>query len=161
MLKGHQACPVIWIRDEPQRSEVASCTKGSVKTPERKGRSVLDSRPRAARRTSPAAVDRTARTGGELSLRGRIGPAWIPFEAQICFDVAEHDESTVNEILNDRRTITPEMAVRIGHVFGTSAEYWMRLKLAVNLFDAMRSPARAEVERLPVLVAVNAYDCAD
>jgi hypothetical protein len=26
------------------------------------------------------------RTGGELSLRGRIGPAWIPFEAEICLD---------------------------------------------------------------------------
>jgi hypothetical protein len=37
---------------------------------------------------------KTARIGAELSLRGWIGPAWIPFEVQICEDVVEHDEST-------------------------------------------------------------------
>jgi addiction module HigA family antidote len=67
-------------------------------------------------------------------------------------DALDVDRSTVNEILNDRRSMTPEMAVRIGHVFATSAEYWMRLQLAVDLFDAMHSPALAEVARLPVLV---------
>jgi hypothetical protein len=32
------------------------------------------------------------RIGGELRLRGSIGPGWIPFETQIC--EVEHDEST-------------------------------------------------------------------
>jgi addiction module HigA family antidote len=71
-------------------------------------------------------------------------------------DALDVDRSTVNEILNDKRAITPEMAVRIGHVFSTTPEYWMRLQLAVNLFDALHSPALAEVERLPVLVAPEA-----
>jgi hypothetical protein len=35
-----------------------------------------------------------ARIGGELRLRESIGPAWIPFEAQICEDVVAHDESS-------------------------------------------------------------------
>jgi hypothetical protein len=87
---------------------LSNARMGSVKMPQRKGRPVTDSRPQKDRSkpkagsprtsyspcTSPDAVGKTARTGGELSLRGRIGPAWLPFEDQVCFDVAEHDEST-------------------------------------------------------------------
>jgi addiction module HigA family antidote len=61
------------------------------------------------------------------------------------------DRTTINELLNDKRTVTPEMALRLGHWTRTSPEYWMRLQLAVNLYDAINSPALAEIERLPVL----------
>jgi plasmid maintenance system antidote protein VapI len=64
--------------------------------------------------------------------------------------------STINEILNERRSITPEMALRLGHALGTSPGYWMNLQLAVSLYDAEHSPAKAEVERLPILVSREA-----
>jgi len=63
------------------------------------------------------------------------------------------DRTTINEIMNDRRSITPEMALRLGHSTETSPEYWMRLQLAVDLYDAIHSPVKDEIERLPLLVA--------
>ena len=60
--------------------------------------------------------------------------------------------TTVNEILNGRRAITPDMALRLGHAFSTSAEYWLNLQKSVDLYDARHSDAHKRVERLPVLV---------
>jgi antitoxin HigA-1 len=62
------------------------------------------------------------------------------------------DRSTINEILNGRRAITPAMAVRLGHAFSTSPEYWLNLQSSVDLFDALHSPIAAKVEQLRVLV---------
>ena len=68
-------------------------------------------------------------------------------------DALDVDRSTINEILNDNRAITPEMSLRLGHALRTSPGYWINLQLAVALYDAEHSPAKTEVERLPILVA--------
>lgn len=39
----------------------------------------------------------------------------------------------VTEILNGRRTITGDTALRLGHFFGTSAEFWMNLQKLYEL----------------------------
>lgn len=62
------------------------------------------------------------------------------------------DRTTINEIVNNRRAITPEMALRLAHAFNTSPHYWINLQAAVDLYDAQHSPAAAEIERLDVLV---------
>lgn len=59
--------------------------------------------------------------------------------------------TTVNEILNGRRAITPEMALRLAHAFSTSAEYWMNLQKAIDIYDAQHSDVRKEIARLRVL----------
>jgi addiction module HigA family antidote len=63
------------------------------------------------------------------------------------------DRTSINEIINGRRSITPEMAVRFGHAFHTHAAYWLNLQMAVDLYDALHSEKRLEIDRLPVLVA--------
>jgi addiction module HigA family antidote len=68
-------------------------------------------------------------------------------------EVLDVDRTTINEIVNGKRAITPEMALRLGHATKTSPEYWMKLQLAVDLFDALNSPAKTEIERLPLLVS--------
>lgn len=60
--------------------------------------------------------------------------------------------STINEVLNGRRTVSPEMAIRLGHAFSTSPDYWLNLQKAVDLYDAQHSEVSDEVEKLPVLV---------
>jgi addiction module HigA family antidote len=55
------------------------------------------------------------------------------------------DRTTINEIINGKRSITPDMALRLGHATRTTPEYWLRLQLAVDLFDALNSPARAAI----------------
>ncbi|HEX5275152.1 MAG TPA: HigA family addiction module antitoxin [Candidatus Rubrimentiphilum sp.] len=59
--------------------------------------------------------------------------------------------TTVNEVLNGRRAITPEMALRLGHAFSTTPEYWMNLQKAVDLYDAQHSKVVREIEKLRVL----------
>jgi len=61
--------------------------------------------------------------------------------------------TTVNEIITGRRAVTPDMAVRLGHAFNTSAEYWLNLQKAVDLYDVTHSPLADEVQRLPKLVS--------
>ncbi len=51
-----------------------------------------------------------------------------------------------------RRGVTTEMALRLAHAFQTSAQYWLNLQIAVDLYDAQKSDVFAEIERRPVLV---------
>jgi addiction module HigA family antidote len=43
---------------------------------------------------------------------------------------------TVNELLRERRAVSPEMALRLSRLFGNSAEFWLNLQRAVDLWDA-------------------------
>lgn len=45
----------------------------------------------------------------------------------------------VNEIINGKRGITPSTALRLGKVFGVSADFWMNLQLRRDLYAAMKS----------------------
>jgi antitoxin HigA-1 len=62
------------------------------------------------------------------------------------------DRTSLNELINGRRNVTTEMALRLGHAFGTSAQYWLNLQTAVDLFDAQQSEVAAQIERQPILV---------
>lgn len=61
--------------------------------------------------------------------------------------------TTVNELLNGKRAVTSEMALRLSHAFRTSAEYWLNLQRNVDLYDAVNSDANKEIQRLPVLIS--------
>ena len=39
---------------------------------------------------------------------------------------------TVNELLRERRAISPEMALRLARLFGNSAEFWLNAQRAVK-----------------------------
>ncbi len=43
---------------------------------------------------------------------------------------------TVNELLRERRAVRPEMALRLSKLFGNSAEFWLNLQRAVDLWQA-------------------------
>ncbi len=43
---------------------------------------------------------------------------------------------TVNELLRCRRALSPEMALRLGKLFGNSPEFWLNAQRAVDLWDA-------------------------
>jgi addiction module HigA family antidote len=45
---------------------------------------------------------------------------------------------TVSELMNDRRSITALMALRLGQVLGTDPEFWMNLQQERDLFEARR-----------------------
>ena len=43
---------------------------------------------------------------------------------------------TANEILNGRRAVSPDMAIRLSRLFGTSAELWLNLQNEYDLYKA-------------------------
>jgi antitoxin HigA-1 len=56
----------------------------------------------------------------------------------------------VTEIMNGQRSITADTALRLGHWFGTSAEFWLNLQKLYELRLA-RQEIGADVEKLPRL----------
>ncbi len=46
---------------------------------------------------------------------------------------------TVSEIVNARRSVTPDMAHRLARVFGNSPEFWLNLQQAVDIWDSFAS----------------------
>ncbi len=60
---------------------------------------------------------------------------------------------TVNELLRERRAVSPEMALRCARLFGNSAEFWLNAQRAVDLWDAAQEIGH-EVKRIrPLAVA--------
>lgn len=43
---------------------------------------------------------------------------------------------TINEILRERRAITPSMALRLSRLFGNSPEFWLNAQQAWDLWDS-------------------------
>lgn len=52
----------------------------------------------------------------------------------------------INDIVRERRAITPDTALRLSRYFGVSAEFWMNLQTAYDL-RIMRLQALATIER--------------
>lgn len=45
----------------------------------------------------------------------------------------------VNELVNGRRAITPDTAVRLAMFFGNDAMFWMHLQVAWDMHEAVRA----------------------
>ncbi len=59
---------------------------------------------------------------------------------------------TVNELLRERRAVSPEMALRLSRLFGNSPEFWLNAQRAVDLWNAARSMER-KINRISPLNA--------
>jgi addiction module HigA family antidote len=56
----------------------------------------------------------------------------------------------ITEILNGRRSITGDTALRLGHFFGTTAEFWLNLQSLYEIRLAQRKVGKS-VKSLPTL----------
>lgn len=52
---------------------------------------------------------------------------------------------TVSELLHERRRVSPEMAARLGRLLETSAESWLTMQNAVDLWEVEQAEV-ADVE---------------
>jgi addiction module HigA family antidote len=43
---------------------------------------------------------------------------------------------SINELLRERRAVSPDMALRLARLFGNSPEFWLNAQRAVDLWDA-------------------------
>jgi antitoxin HigA-1 len=60
---------------------------------------------------------------------------------------------SMNELVRERRAVSPEMALRLGKLFGMSAEFWLNLQRNVDLWVAARGLKRELASIHPIQVA--------
>jgi addiction module HigA family antidote len=60
---------------------------------------------------------------------------------------------TVNGLLRERRSVGPEMALRLSRLFGNTAEFWLNARRAVDLWDASRTIKEKIKQISPLSVA--------
>jgi addiction module HigA family antidote len=65
----------------------------------------------------------------------------------------EVSRQTVNELLRERRAVSPSMALCLSRLFGTSPDFWLNAQRAVDLWDTERS-IKKKIERITPLTAV-------
>jgi addiction module HigA family antidote len=46
---------------------------------------------------------------------------------------------SINELLRERRALSPEMALRLGRLFGNSPEFWLNAQRAVDLWNTSQT----------------------
>lgn len=52
-------------------------------------------------------------------------------------DLISVSRRTVNEIVNGKRAITPDTALRLAKLFNVTPEYWLNLQNKVDLWEVM------------------------
>jgi addiction module HigA family antidote len=59
----------------------------------------------------------------------------------------------VSEIVNERRSVTPDTALRLARYFATTPEFWMNLQTAYDLDVARASMRQIEADVRPIAAA--------
>ena len=57
---------------------------------------------------------------------------------------------TINELLRERRAVSPEMALRLSRLFGNSPEFWLNAQRAVDLWEATRTMKTSVMQIYPL-----------
>jgi addiction module HigA family antidote len=56
----------------------------------------------------------------------------------------------LNNVVNGKSGISPEMAIRLSKAFGSTAETWLRVQLAYDLAQARKEESKIKVRRQKV-----------
>lgn len=59
----------------------------------------------------------------------------------------------VNELVNGKRGVTPDTALRLSRLFGSTPDFWMNLQLTWDLWHAKNSETAREIEEIEPLNA--------
>lgn len=59
---------------------------------------------------------------------------------------------TVNELLRERRAITPAMALKLSRLFGNTAQFWLNAQMSFDLWHAIKS-SKGKLQRIQPLHA--------
>ena len=72
-------------------------------------------------------------------------------------DAIDVSRQSVNELIRERRAVSPEMALRLSRLFGNSPEFWLNAQRAVDLWEAEKA-LREAVRRIRPLTAAGRFD---
>jgi antitoxin HigA-1 len=63
-------------------------------------------------------------------------------------DILGVTRQTLNNLVNGKAGISPEMAIRLGKAFGGGAETWLRLQMVYDLAQARQHEGEIKVKRV-------------
>ncbi len=63
-------------------------------------------------------------------------------------DILGVTRQTLNNLVNGKSGISPEMAIRLDKAFGGGAETWLRLQMAYDLAEARQREGEIKVKRV-------------
>ena len=99
-------------------------------------------------------TDREPTHPGEMLLEEFLAPMHLT--QQELADSIKVPYQRVNEIVNQRRGVSPSTALQLAKFFGTSASFWMNLQLRWDLYHAERTE-KQEIETIkPYTLLTNA-----
>ena len=76
-----------------------------------------------------------------------------PFEDMTANRIADElgcARSTFNRLVNENADISPQMAIRLSRVLGSSAESWMSLQTNYNLWLAEKKMKKLKIKLKPI-----------
>ncbi|MCD6397928.1 MAG: HigA family addiction module antidote protein [Spirochaetaceae bacterium] len=82
-------------------------------------------------------IEREPTTPGEILQEEFLSPLKIS-QKQLA-DHLGYDVKVINRIVNNRSSVTVEMAVRLGKSFSTSAQFWLNAQQAVDIYRVMEN----------------------
>lgn len=59
----------------------------------------------------------------------------------------------INEIINAKRGVTPDTALRLARLFRTTPEFWLNGQRNWDLWQAMHSPKARDIQRIKPVAA--------
>ena len=66
----------------------------------------------------------------------------------------------LNELLQGKRGVTPDTALRLEALFGMEALFWLNLQLAWDLYHAQHSPQARQIKQIKRLTPVRTASAA-
>jgi antitoxin HigA-1 len=62
--------------------------------------------------------------------------------------VLDVTRQTLNNLVNEKAAISPEMAIRLEKAFGSTADTWLRMQAAYDLAQARKNADQIKVQRV-------------
>ncbi len=62
----------------------------------------------------------------------------------------------IHLVINGKRAVTPDTALRLSKLFGTSPEFWLDLQQGWDLYHALHAPSAKHINRIKRLARVRA-----
>jgi addiction module HigA family antidote len=132
------------FHSDPHQQSVA--TDLPVGRQSRRGRRRLSRRPQLQMRRTMLTTKRKPATVGEILVEEFMRPMGLTQAALA--QAMGVQRKHVNELCNNRRTVTAATALILARVFGNSADFWLNVQRRNDLWEAMNNPRERErIER--------------
>jgi addiction module HigA family antidote len=120
-----------------------------MKPRDRVKKSAIDARPRQIRPTHPGAMLREDFLPDyQLTISGLARSLRV-------------SRQRVHELLQERRAVSPEMALRLARLFGNTAQFWLNAQLALDLWETSRKSKKNIDQIMPLKVGIGEATLSD